>query len=82
MEPGAEGQEGVAGEEDGTNCRDCKHWNLKETAAMNKQLAKAGFGFCNLGERHRFLVAGYHCRSWSQAPAPTVRARKAFLGDF
>ncbi len=59
------------------NCRDCTHFNLKDLAQRNRQLAKQGYGFCNMN-KDRVPMAGCYCNQWEQASADSVRARETF----
>lgn len=68
------GERNVAG-----NCRDCKNWNLKEMAQMNKRQALAGYGKCT--KRESLLpMAGWSCSDWELAEARSIEARHQFFG--
>lgn len=61
------------------NCRDCKHWNVKDMAEMNKRQAMQGYGKCN--KRASLLpMAGWSCADWEQAEARSIEARCRFFG--
>lgn len=70
------GERSVAG-----NCRDCKHWNVKDMAEMNKRQAMQGYGKCN--KRESLLpMAGWSCADWEQAEARSIEVRRRFFGGY
>lgn len=63
------------------NCRDCKHWNVKDMAEMNKRQAMQGYGKCN--KRASLMpMAGWSCADWEQAEARSIEARRRFFGGY
>lgn len=77
-----EEREEVVGEREvAGNCRDCKHWNLKDMAKMNKKQAMQGYGKCN-SRAGIAPMAGWSCSDWSQAEAKTIEARRGFFGGY
>lgn len=63
------------------NCRDCKNWNLKDMAQMNKKQALAGYGKCT--KRESLLpMAGWSCSDWELAEARSIEARRQFFGGY
>ena len=70
------GEKGVAG-----NCRNCKHWNLKDMAQMDKKQAMQGYGKCN--QRAGLLpMAGWSCSDWEQAAPGSIEKRRRFFGGY
>lgn len=66
------------------NCRDCKHWQLRETLKLVPDLAKQGFAKCAVAPQYRkatFFSAGHLCNSYEPAPEEAVAARKKVMGE-